>query len=107
MIAYILRRLLYAIPILIGVNLLTFVVFFFVNSPDEMARMHLGMKRVTPAAIAQWKEARGFDKPLLLNREVAGTEKITDTIFFRHSVKLFVFDFGRAEDNRDIRREIG
>ncbi|MDH5570990.1 MAG: ABC transporter permease, partial [Gammaproteobacteria bacterium] len=33
MFAYILRRILYAIPILIGVNLLTFSLFFVVNSP--------------------------------------------------------------------------
>ena len=33
MLAYILRRLLYAIPILIGVNLLTFALFFVVNTP--------------------------------------------------------------------------
>jgi hypothetical protein len=45
--AYIIRRLLYAIPILIGVNLITFVLFFVVNSPDDMARMQLGDKRVT------------------------------------------------------------
>ena len=42
MIAYLVRRLLYAIPILIGVNLITFVLFFVVNSPDDMARMQLG-----------------------------------------------------------------
>ena len=47
MFAYITRRILYAIPILIGVNLITFTLFFFVNSPDDMARMHLGNKRVT------------------------------------------------------------
>ena len=46
--AYLVRRILYAIPILIGVNLITFVLFFFVNSPDDMARMQLGQKRVTP-----------------------------------------------------------
>ena len=51
MLAYIVRRILYAIPILIGVNLITFALFFVVNSPDDMARMQLGMKRVTPAAI--------------------------------------------------------
>src|SRR5574338_500940 len=38
MFAYLVRRALYAIPILIGVNLLTFVLFFVVNSPDDMAR---------------------------------------------------------------------
>ena len=57
MLAYIIRRLLYAIPILIGVNLLTFYLFFVVNSPDDMARMHLGMKRVTPEAIEKWRPA--------------------------------------------------
>ena len=47
MITYILRRFLYAIPILIGVNLLTFTLFFVVNTPDNMARMQLGIKNVT------------------------------------------------------------
>ena len=51
MIAYIIRRLLYAIPILIGVNVITFGLFFMVNTPDDMARMQLGVKRVTPEAI--------------------------------------------------------
>ncbi len=44
---YIIQRMLYAIPILIGVNLITFILFFMVNSPDDMARMHLGQKHVT------------------------------------------------------------
>ena len=54
MLAYIVRRLLYAIPILIGVNLLTFALFFVVNTPDDMARMQLGVKRVTPEAFGIW-----------------------------------------------------
>ena len=37
MLAYIVRRLLYAIPILIGVNLLTFTLYFVVTSPDDTA----------------------------------------------------------------------
>ena len=44
MFAYIIRRVLYAVPILIGVNLLTFLLFFVVNSPDDMAVSHLGEK---------------------------------------------------------------
>jgi peptide/nickel transport system permease protein len=101
-IAYIVRRALYAIPILIGVNLLTFALFFFVNTPDDMARLHLGVKRVTPEAIASWKADHGYDKPLLWNSQAAGLDKLGDTIFFQHSLKLFVFDFGRADDGRDI-----
>jgi len=102
MIAYIVRRVSYAIPILVGVNLITFVLFFFVNSPDDMARMHLGVKRVTPAAIERWKADRGYDRPVAYNPRATGLGKVTDTIFFQHSAKLFVFDFGRADSGRDI-----
>jgi peptide/nickel transport system permease protein len=106
-IAYITRRLLYAIPILIGVNVLTFALFFVVNSPDDMARVHLGVKRVTPEAIQKWKEERGYDKPLLYNGAAAGGARVTDTIFYEKSVKLFAFDFGRSDQGRDIGYDIG
>ena len=106
MLAYVVRRALYAIPILIGVNLITFVLFFVVNTPDDMARMHLGAKRVTPEAIDKWKQERGYDKDLLWNEKAPGTGKLTDTIFFEKSVRLFALDFGRAEDKRDIGHEI-
>jgi peptide/nickel transport system permease protein len=100
MLAYVVRRVLYAIPILVGINLITFALFFLVNTPDDMARMQLGQKRVTPEAIQKWKAERGYDKPLFYN------QGFTNTIFYEKSVKLFAFDFGRAEDNRDIASEI-
>ncbi len=106
MLAYILRRVLYAIPILVGVNLLTFALFFVVNTPDDMARMQLGAKRVTPEAIEKWKQERGYDRPLLWNEKSVGVKRLTETIFFEKSVKLFAFDFGAAEDRRDIGSEI-
>lgn len=107
MLAYLLRRLLYAIPILLGVNLITFALFFVVNTPDDMARMQLGVKRVTPEAIEKWKTERGYDKPLFLNAAASGVGVVTNTIFFTKSARMFVGDFGRAEDGRDITREIG
>jgi peptide/nickel transport system permease protein len=106
MFAYIVRRVAYAIPILIGINLLTFFLFFVVNSPDEMARMHLGMKRVTPDAVEKWKADHGYNKPLFYNAAEQGLESVTDTIFFEKSVKLFVFDFGHSDDGRDISHDI-
>jgi peptide/nickel transport system permease protein len=106
MFAYIVRRALYAIPILIGVNLITFTLFFVVNTPDDMARMQLGAKRVTPEAIEKWKADRGYDKPLLWNAGEEGARKLTRTIFYEKSLRLFAFDFGAAEDNRDIASEI-
>jgi peptide/nickel transport system permease protein len=106
MLAYLIRRVLYGIPILIGVNLFTFALFFFVNSPDDMARMQLGQKRVTAEAIQKWKAERGYDKPMLYNAQARGLERVTQTIFFDKSARLFAFDFGRADDGRDISREI-
>ena len=106
MLAYLLRRLLYAIPILIGVNLITFALFFVVNTPDDMARMQLGVKRVTPEAIAKWKVERGYDKPLFINSQAKGIGVLTDTVLYTKSARMFVGDFGRAEDGRDIAREI-
>lgn len=106
MIAYIIRRALYAIPILIGVNVITFMLFFVVNSPDDMARMHLGLKRVTPEAVEKWKQERGYDKPLLYNAAAEGSATLTDTIFFDKSVRLFQFRFGSSDDGRDIGYDI-
>ncbi|MDR3395599.1 MAG: ABC transporter permease [Parasulfuritortus sp.] len=106
MIAYLIRRLLYALPILLGVNLLTFALFFLVNTPDDMARLHLGVKRVTPDAVEKWKAARGYDKPLFVNARADGLGKVTDTIFFDKSLSMFAFHFGVSDDDRDIANEI-
>jgi len=106
MMAYIVRRVLYGIPILIGVNIITFMLFFVVNSPDDMARMHLGMKRVVPEAIEKWKQEHGYDKPLLYNAAASGTASLTDTIFFEKSIKLFQFEFGSSDSGRDIGYDI-
>ncbi len=106
MIAYIIRRALYGMPILIGVNVITFVLFFVVNSPDDMARMHLGMKRVTPEAIQKWKQEHHYDKPLLFNESATGFDRVSNTIFFEKSVKLFQFEFGSSDSGRDIGYDI-
>ena len=104
--AYLIRRLLYAIPILIGVNLLTFALFFMVNSPDDMARAHLGNKRVTVDAVEAWKRERGYHRPLVYNADHQGIERFTDTLFFTKSVRLFAFDFGQADNGRAIADDI-
>ena len=106
MFAYLVRRLLYALPILLGVNLLTFLLFFVVNTPDDMARMQIGIKRATPEAIERWKEERGYDKPRFINEAAPGLARYTDTIFFDKSLRMFSLEFGRADDGRDIAQEI-
>lgn len=106
MLAYIIRRILYAIPILIGVNLITFMLFFMVNTPDDMARSQLGAKQVTPEMIEAWKAEKGYDKPLFVNTEAKGVGMVTDTLFVQESMKLFTFEFGFSDNNRDIGNDI-
>ena len=106
MFAYIIRRTLYAIPILVGVNLITFSLFFIVNSPNDIARMQLGNKRVTQQAIQNWKREHGYDKPLFYNPKAGGIDQFTDTIFFNKSIKVMAFDFGISDQGRDIGHDI-
>ncbi len=106
MINYLIRRLLYALPLLMAVNVLTFVLFFVVNSPDDMARMQLGQKRVTEQAIANWKHQHGYDLPLLFNSDEQGAKQLTTTIFYQKSINLFLFDFGISDSGRNIGADI-
>ena len=106
MLAYIIRRLIYAIPILIGVNLLTFALFFMVNTPDQMARVQLGDKHVSQEAIDEWKDQRGYNKPLFINTRDNSEGLLTDTIFFDKSLRLFVFEFGKSDEGRMIGSDI-
>jgi len=106
MTAYIARRLMYGVLILIGVNLITFVLFFAVNTPDDMARLAIGGQRVSADAIEKWKVEHGYDKPLFFNGEAEGSGKLTDTIFYQRSVPLLKFDFGLSDGGLDIGHEI-
>ncbi|QAA93825.1 ABC transporter permease [Pollutimonas thiosulfatoxidans] len=106
MIRYTVRRLLYGMLILLGVNLLTFVLFFAVNTPDDMARLSIGGQRVSQTAIDRWKVQRGYDKPLFVNTQASGAAQWTDTIFYTRSVPLLRMDFGFSDDGRDISHEI-
>ena len=108
MLAFTVRRLLYGLLVLLGVNLATFFLFFTVNTPDDMARMNIGGKRVTPELIDKWKAERGYDKPLYLNPAREGVAQVTDTIFWERSVSLFSLKFGRADSESagDIGHEV-
>ena len=107
MVSYLARRTIYAVLILIGVNLLTFTLFFAVNSPDNIARLNIGAKRVSQDAIEKWKAERGYDKPLWFNAKAEGFDKVRQTIFYDRSLKLFTLEFGTSDSGRDIRHEIG
>jgi peptide/nickel transport system permease protein len=105
---YVIRRSFYGVLVLLGVNLFTFMLFFTVNTPDDMARLNIGGKRVTQEQILKWKVERGYDKPLYWNGGSQGTHKATDTVFWDRSVSLFALDFGRSDSKSatDIGHEI-
>lgn len=106
MLQYIIRRILYALPLLICVNILTFILFFVVNSPDDMARMQLGQKHVTAAAVDNWKRQHGYHLPLLWNEDESGLAHVTQTIFYQKSLLLFSFEFGISDSGRNIGADI-
>jgi peptide/nickel transport system permease protein len=94
MVAYLIRRVFFFVPIVFGVMLLTFVLFFVVQSPDAMARRVLGPK-ATPKAVENWLHNRGYDKPLLLNR--SGQGPWHDSLFLNQMGRLARFDLGKSD----------
>ncbi len=87
---YLVRRILYAVPILLGVILITFVLDNVMTSPDEKASRVLGPKVMGKARV-EWIHNRGLDLPL-------------PTQFARHLGKLARLDFGTSwQTQRDLR----
>src|SRR5215210_490310 len=94
MFAYLVRRILYMIPIVFGVMVITFILFYVVQSPAQMAKRILGPK-ASPQAVENWMHNRGYDKPTFINTQ-AGRNPF-DSQFF-HSIKaLAVFDLGKSD----------
>ena len=106
MIAYIVRRTLYAIPILLGVNLLTSCFSSWsIRRTTSLARSS-GTGASREDAIDSWKRSHGYHKPMLYNADAEGLARVTDTIFFDKSLRLFLFEFGRSDSGRDIGNDI-
>jgi peptide/nickel transport system permease protein len=106
MTAYLIRRLLYAVPIVLGIVLITFILFFVANTPEDMARRTLGPKAM-PDAVASWVRAHGYDLPLFYNARAEGLRKATDTLLYQKCARVLVFDLGRSDaSGRDIAHEI-
>ena len=63
MLSYVLRRILYAVPILLGVLVITFFLFRGLQKPDTIARLALGQKAPSHA-ITAFKEKHGLDRPM-------------------------------------------
>ena len=95
MLRYILRRLCYAMLILISVSLVTFVLFYASSSPQQIARRNLSAKNPTPQQIEEWIHQHGYDKPRWQQ-------------FEEHMSQLFLLRFGKSDANgEDIWERIG
>jgi len=104
--AYIIRRALYTIPLVIGVCLITFLLFEVLYSPELRARRELG-RHADKKQIQEIIEREGWDKPLFFNRQAPGFAKVRDTRFADHMTRLLTFHFGRSEKtHEDIGRKI-
>jgi len=87
---YIIRRLLYTIPVVFGVLLLTFILFTVVGGDISL---EIAGKNATPETIQEIREEYGFNKPLFLS---------WDSQFIRHFKSALTFDFGRALDREPV-----
>lgn len=104
MTAYIFRRVLYSVPIILGVLFVLFVLFFLYADAETMARKALGEK-ASPAVVANWIHLHGYDRPKFVNTQYsAGSARFwTDTILFDHFSSMLTFRFGRSDiDNEPI-----
>lgn len=94
--AYIVRRLLYTIPIVLGVLLITFILFKLI--PGDISA-DLAGKSASPEIIAEIRTELGWDKPLILNLPAArqhGPLAIFESQFFIHFKNAITFNFGRS-----------
>jgi peptide/nickel transport system permease protein len=92
--AYIIRRLLYTIPIVFGVLLLTFILFTLVGGDISL---EIAGKNATPETIAEIRHEYGFDRPLFF---------AWDSQFVRHFKDALTFNFGRALDREMVSDKI-
>ncbi len=97
--AYIIRRLLYTIPIVWGVMTITFILFRIVGG-DVSADM--AGKSASADTIAEIRREYGFDKPLFLNFEAG----LFDSQYFHHLWNCATFRFGKSYQTKQPIGEI-
>ncbi len=94
MTSYIIRRLLYTIPIVFGVLVLTFVLFNLIGGDPSI---EMAGKNATAETIAEIRAEYGLDKPLFFS---------WDSQFINHFKNALTFRFGRARDRELVTDKI-
>jgi peptide/nickel transport system permease protein len=95
---YIVRRFLLAVPTVLGVCLVTFLLFNVFASPEAVARKQLG-KNPTKTQVTSWIKAHGMDKPMFLNSNQGtdGRVHYFDSRFWNHMRELVMFQFPKSD----------
>jgi peptide/nickel transport system permease protein len=88
MLRYLIRRTIYAIPIMFGVFLVTFALFYLTVTPEQMARRNISAKNPTPQQIEDWLKEHGYDKP-------RGEQ------FVQNMKELMLFQFGKSDATQE------
>ena len=88
--AYVIRRLVYGVGVVLGVLFLLFILFFAVTEPDDIARRALGDK-ARADVIELWKVNHGYDRPLW------PWQDWSDNLLFDHYRSMLSFDFGLSD----------
>jgi peptide/nickel transport system permease protein len=98
MAAYIVRRLLLAVPTVLGVCIVTFLLFSVFASPDAIARKQLG-KNPTEIQVKSWIHAHGMDKPVFLNLQRGPDSRLHpfDSQFWNQMRELVLFQFPESD----------
>lgn len=95
--AYFIRKIIYLIPIVVGISLITFLLFRVVGG-DPVDRV--AGKYATAAQKEELRRQLGFDRPLwppvgkLFKGDLKG---FADNQLFTHFADTFTFNFGRSE----------
>lgn len=100
MLTYIIRRILYLIPIVFGVMLITFLLFNIVRGDitDKLAGQYASAE-----TRAEIRKEFGFDKPLFFDKKHSPlTGGFWDSQFFAHLKSAATFDFGRSYNDREL-----
>ena len=85
MFAYIVRRLLWCIPIILGVCLITTLLLEAAVAPEDRARKELGGKHVSQDQVDAFMKQEGYDRPLY--QRLYSTMRSLLTFQFKRSIK--------------------
>jgi len=98
MVYYIVRRVLLAVPTVLGVCIVTFLLFNVFASPEAIARRQLG-KNPTTAQVQAWVHAHGMDKPMFFNLKPASDSRVhvLDSRFWSQMRELLLFQFPESD----------